>query len=356
MLERGAVAYSARVAETLSAFRTIAGNVDNYPGRKRLIWISSSFPLVFMSDSSITSTGVQRIFIDSKVHADARLTAQRLAQAQIAVYPVDPRGLVGAPIEDASRSLTDSMGNIYAGGDFANELQRKGSVLSAQGTMEDFANETGGIAYMNQNEISKAVALSAADGSSYYSLAYYPTNKDWNEKFRNIQVKIARPNVRLRYRRGYYATDSAQGNGIAQADLAAALQGEFVGETSVIFDARVIPPSPAASVSVPIEFLVNTDTLSYEPAANGARHYLLDFHVCAFAADGRPTAHVDKTFTATATAAGYERLRQHGLPLQTALDLPAGSYQIRLIVRDGRTGLLGSVELPLVLDQTEAKK
>ena len=356
LLERGAVAYGARVAETLSAFRTIAGTVDNYPGRKKLIWISSSFPLVFVADSSLSLNGAQRIFVDSNVHADARLTARRLAQAQIAVYPVDPRGLVGAAIEDASRNLTDAMGNVYAAGDFADQLQRKSSVLSGQGTMEDFANETGGIAYMNQNEISKAVALSAADGSSYYTLAYYPTNKDWSEKFRNITVKVARPNTRLRYRRGYYATDSARGKAIAEADLTASLQGEFVGETSVIFDARVIPPAPGATVNVPVEFLVNTNTLSYEPGPNGTRHYMLDFHVSAFASDGKVAAHLDKTFNATATAAENESLLQRGLPLKAALDLPAGTYRMRLIVRDGRTGLLGSLELPLVLDQTEAKK
>jgi hypothetical protein len=73
--------------------------------------------------------------------------------------------------------------------------------------------------------------------------------------------------------------------------------------------------------------------------------------VSAFAPDGKPATHVDKTFEATATAADYDRVRQHGLPLQTSVDLPAGHYELRLIIRDGRTGLLGGVELPLELSQ-----
>jgi VWFA-related protein len=358
MLERGAVAYDARVSETLAAFRTIASAVGGYSGRKNLIWISSAFPSVFMADSSISANGAQRIFLDSSMHAEARVTSQRLAQAQIAVYPVDPRGLVGAAVEDASRDLKDPWGHSYAGGDFAQQMNRSNSgLLGSQGTMEEFANETGGVAYMNQNEISHAVALSVADGSSYYSLAYYPGNKDWNERFRSIQVKVGRSDVRLRYRRGYYAADAlvspqkGKGKTAAEADLGSALQGEFVGATSVVFDARVVPPAPAPSARVPVDFLVNTDTVSYEPTANGGRHYLLDFHVSAFAADGKLATHVDKTFEATAIAADYERVRQHGLPLQTSLDLPAGHYQLRLIIRDSRTGLLGSMEFPLELSQ-----
>jgi len=193
MLERGAVAYDARVSETLSAFRAIASAVGGYSGRKNLIWISSAFPSVFMADSSMSANGARRIFLDGSMHAEARVTAQRLAQAQIAVYPVDPRGLVGAAVEDASRDLKDPSGHSYAGGDFAQQMNRTNSgLLSSQGTMEEFATETGGVAYMNQNEISRAVALSVTDGSTYYSLAYYPSNKDWNEKFRSLQVKVGK--------------------------------------------------------------------------------------------------------------------------------------------------------------------
>ena len=95
-----------------------------------------------MADSSLLANGTQRIFAESDVHAHTRLRAQRLAQVQIAAYPVDPRGLVGAAVEDASRDLTDPMGHSYAGGDFAQQINRNSSVFSGQGTMEDFASET----------------------------------------------------------------------------------------------------------------------------------------------------------------------------------------------------------------------
>jgi hypothetical protein len=106
-------------------------------------------------------------------------------------------------------------------------------------------------------------------------------------------------------------------------------------------------------VTVPVEFLVNTDTICYEPTANGGRHYLLDFHVSAFAPDGKLATRLDKTFEATVTTADYERLRQHGLPLQTSVDLLAGHYELRLIIRDGRTGLLGAWNSRLCLTKQQ---
>lgn len=143
-LERAAVVYDARVSETLSALRAIAGSISGYPGRKNLVWISSSFPLVFMADSSAPISFAPRIFVSGDVHVQARLTAQKLAQAQVAVYPVDPRGLIGAPIEDASRDLRDPGGHLYEGGDFAQAMDRTETrILSSQGTMEEFARLTG---------------------------------------------------------------------------------------------------------------------------------------------------------------------------------------------------------------------
>jgi hypothetical protein len=221
--------------------------------------------------------------------------------------------------------------------------------------MEQIAADTGGIAYMNQNEIDHAVALSVSDGTSYYSMAYYPTDKNWDGKFRDVRLRVDRPDVHLRYRRGYYAVDSLktmlQRTNSADSDLISVLQGEFLPATMITFDVRVVPPAPSASVSVPVEFLVNLNTLSFESADHGKRRYVADFHLAAFATDGKLTAHVDKRLEAAPTKEEYEQLRQRGLPFQTSVDLPPGCYHLRLVVRDSRTGSMGSLEIPLTIEK-----
>ncbi len=81
--------------------------------------------------------------------------------------------------------------------------------MASHGTMNDLADRTGGRAFYNRNDLDGAVRDSITDGSTYYTLGYYPENKDWNGGFRNIQVKLKRGGVKLRYRIGYFAVDTA---------------------------------------------------------------------------------------------------------------------------------------------------
>ena len=85
------------------------------------------------------------------------------------------------------------------------------------------------------------------DGSTYYTLSYYPGNKVWDGKFRRITVKVARPGIKLHYRPGYFALepqayaklDAAQKTN----DLAKAMSLDFPVATALLFQAMVVPPS-----------------------------------------------------------------------------------------------------------------
>ncbi len=76
--------------------------------------------------------------------------------------------------------------------------------------MREVAAETGGKTYMNQNEIRLGVALAAADDKGSYAIGYYPENKKWDGKYRSIKVKVAHGDTEVRYRKGYFASDSSQ--------------------------------------------------------------------------------------------------------------------------------------------------
>ena len=71
--------------------------------------------------------------------------------------------------------------------------------------MESMAERTGGKTFINRNDIDIGIRTSIDDGSSYYTLDYYPENRQWDGKFRRIDLKVARPQIKLRNRQGYYA-------------------------------------------------------------------------------------------------------------------------------------------------------
>ena len=67
------------------------------------------------------------------------------------------------------------------------------------------AEETNGYAAVNSNDFTGAFDRIVRDNSSYYVLAYYPAQNRRDGKFHQIQVRVSRPGVTVRARRGYIA-------------------------------------------------------------------------------------------------------------------------------------------------------
>src|ERR1700738_3268034 len=89
--EQYAESMDVRVKLTFDALRVIARHVSGYPGRKNLIWLSSAFPLAITPDANLTM--VAKFSGMRNYGAEMSAVASALTDAQIAVYPVDPRGM-----------------------------------------------------------------------------------------------------------------------------------------------------------------------------------------------------------------------------------------------------------------------
>ena len=119
--------------------------------------------------------------------------------------------------------------------------------------MQQIAEETGGVASVNNNDLKGAVASAVDNGASYYSLAFSPGGKKLDGSFRRIQVRLDSGGYTLAYRRGYYADPqnantakpSAHNPGEASALDSASLHGAPPA-TQVLFLARVLPATDPA--------------------------------------------------------------------------------------------------------------
>jgi VWFA-related protein len=266
LAERGQMSVDGRVATTLSAFRMIARAVAGYPGRKNLIWVSGSFPLAFTMVADFGHTYRLNEIVSSRSYEhDIRETASQMGDAQISIYPVDARGLIGAETVDSAEPMNNELGQVYSGSEISGVVSKNSDDrLNSQASMQEIARATGGLAYINRNDIDRAVALSVSDGSSYYTLGYYPTDKNWDGRFRTIEIKTDRKDLQLRYRNGYFAVDPTRPDENPKArdnDLTLALRNDPMPSTMVIFDVRIVPPAWGTTMAVPVDFLVNTDTL-----------------------------------------------------------------------------------------------
>jgi VWFA-related protein len=322
---------------TLNALGSLARIMGGLPGRKTLIWVTGEMPFSFIpEDRTMTAAELAEDLpsLDTRragehaagnyaatfrqAHAqEIREVATRLASAQVAVYPVDARGL----------SISTN--------------------IDSQETMREMARETGGRAYVNQNEIKVGVERAFQDEAAAYTVGYYPENKKYDGKYRQIKVKVKRDGIELHSRRGYFAIDPTQTKGYnAQQEVVSAL-GDAAPATFVAFSAQVKPPS-ANSVpgKIGVTFLVDGHSLSAEDASGG-KHLNVALYATIYSPDGKMLDNrhqvVDQTFDANT----YQKILQQGLMLHMDIDPPAGKNQLRLAVQDARTGLVGTIVAPV---------
>jgi hypothetical protein len=274
--------------------------------------------------------------------------AEGLIDAQIAMYPIDARGLIPNSVFDAANSGRDKFGRSLGRGDrmgtaISNEDEQ---LQNVHGAMQEVADRTGGRAFYNTNGIDEAVRRSIEDGSTYYTLAYYPENKDWNGKFRKIQVKVNRSGVKLRYRMGYFAvdpttvTDKSEKRQMEAFNLA--LSPDSPISTGLPFNAHVIPPLEKAPKTVRVNFGVDPHAISFEMQADGLQHANVECIVEAFSAKGKLIRGQLSTMKAALKPEMFAKVMENNFPCQQTIDLEPGDYFLRLGVRDQRTGLIGT--------------
>lgn len=337
-----------RVQMTLSALNSLARTLSGYPGRKNLIWISETFPF----DVLLTSASSRSSMTDRSYMHDIARTGNLLSDSQIAIYPLDARGLAGSAIFNVANN-SDQYGNSLASstirGGMGSQMDREADDrLSSHTTMNDLAERTGGRAFYNRNDLDGAVRESIDDGATYYTLGYYPEDKDWNGAFRKIHIKVQRGGVKLRYRIGYFAADNsafAKLNPKKQdQDFDDALSLNIPVSTALPFKAMLSPPSARTQNKLVVSYGVDPHALSFSAGNDGLQRVDMECAVRVFAKKNpeKPLTTEAQKMGGALDSAAYARVMKNFFPCREQLDLQPGDYILRLGVRDNQTGLIGT--------------
>ena len=332
-----------RIAHTADGLMSIARYLAGFPGRKVVIWFSASFPLS-LSVVDPEDFDVYRSYADR-----IRATTNLLSDAQVAVYTVDARGLVGNLIADPSDTGRDADGRMALTVDAHMKANSKETFerFSTEDSLTKVAEETGGRVFLNTNDFDRAIAESIRDSSNFYEIGYYPTHKQWDGKFHTVKVKVAGNGLTVRHRRGYYASDPESWRRAGAKEMNLALERDSVISTGVLFYARAMPPP--ANGEVKVEFLVDTHTITFETMSENQRYCNLEFQVQAFTTDGKLVKAEVQQAEAPLKPETFDRILKTGLPMPVPVKLTPGQYILHLGVRDNRTGQFGTSELPLTI-------
>jgi len=273
---------------------------------------------------------------DQSLWPEIDRAARALNRANLAVYPVDARGLMApAGYEPERASISREMQIVNRSG-FA--------------AMDTLAERTGGKAFYNDNDLGRAFRRAAEDSRAAYRLGYQPSHDEWNGRFREIRIAVKRPGARLRHRSGYFAQPDEPGDEWYRSGVLGAAMWSPVDATRVGLTVR---PFPAAPDTLDLEIRIDARDVTLQPVGDGWQgrldvwlvqlgpgDALLDTvsHVAGLSLD-RPT---------------FEQVRQSGeLPLVERLKRDRKAVLVRVLVRDVGSGALGSVSIPL--DQVEPR-
>lgn len=369
---------------TLDAMDIMGRYLAALPGRKNLIWFSGSFLNIIPDGDLADSTGSLPTF-----SADLKSTAQLLSRAQVAVYPVDGRGLFSDATFSASQPSTRA--GVTAAGlqNINNTFFTK--TATDRVTMNMMAEQTGGKAFYNTNDLKGAVQDAISEGSNYYTLTYTPTNRQWDTNYRSIRVKVDQPGVELSYRHGYFAENpdiprdqrpsvlSLLKKGTPAPDVAPPPPPPSPMETAMM---RGAPDPTQILMHVQIEPMAGPeDTLSkgnkpdekrmkppyrhykvyyapivrnltFTPTPEGTYRGSFEFVTVLYDPDGGFMNSITSAVNLNFAAAKYNQMLHDGLVLSQVVDAPAkGEYFLRFGVHDKGTDHVGAVEVPLAAIQ-----
>ena len=331
-----------RVRETLNALRAIARHVAGYPGRKNLLWISSSFPIAINPDVDLRFSGM-RAYQDQMA-----AVAADLADAKVAVYPMDPAGLQVQSMFEAS---TRMRGNPVTGQhSIGRQLNREDqSRFNRQQAMEVLADATGGIVCINNNDLGDCVRKAVNDGSSFYEISYYPDSSNWHGEFHKIIVKSSKSGAHLAYRQGYYAR--TEGATDQKAELQEAACQDLLTSTSVLVVAKAYPGDQPGTVKY--FMAIDPATLTFVSQPDGLRELALRVGVCTFDRSGKPIQFLQDSVDAKLSDKQFAAMQaQHGFPHLIVFMPGPGTASVRLLVKDAASGGMGSVNVPYVVAGT----
>lgn len=359
-----------RVKETLAAMDQIGRYLAPFPGRKNVIWFSASFPIGV--DPDFNQVDAYRMMRDYAM--DVRATTQRLAAARVAVYPIDARRFFQNPGLAASYGGASYLRNGFYNGQAVDLAFDQ--VTKEHDTMDQIAQDTGGRAIYNTNDLKGALADIVKNGDRYYTLAYDPPAGKEDGRFHKIEVKFNRPGYKLLYRHGYVARDSKEdAKAKQQPDKK---QGDFAKN---LFRAEMEAGAPPASellfrvqAAAEAKQPQPTDTVKGDNSkvpkpitryvfgysaglghaqllqtADGLRHGLLMTMVIAYDKQGRPLNSVLNTQTLNIDPKVYAEALKNGLPFYQELDIPQQDVTVRVGVYDVASGSMGAFEFPLTV-------
>ena len=225
------------------------------------------------------------------------------------------------------------------------------SNFTTQETLVTLAGDTGGRAILDTNDFNQVFKRVQEDTSTYYMLGYHSSNPARDSKFRRIVVRVRRPDLKLEYRRGYYAPADFQHSNRADRELQ--LEQELASDLPTtdlpVYLATGYFRLAENKFFVPISLVVPGREIPFTRGGDQDRATLDLIGAVTDGANRRPISTLRDTVKFNVQ--GSQEVRRKNVQYNSGFVLPAGKYHLKFVVRENQSGRLGSFETDLVVPE-----
>ena len=330
---------------TLGALKYIVQGMSELPGRKSVILFSDGFKIFEQDEHGFTQGGRVAEFLQELVDVANR--------SSVVFYTIDARGLQYTGFTAADQ-ITDTSAESMN----AKMAERRNQLSDTQAGLAYLAEETGGIAVKNSNDLAGGVKR-VLDDQSYYLIAYEPDADTFDaakRKYNKIEVKVLRKGLSARYRSGFFnVADKAVSNTpVSQTPL-------------VQLQAALTSPFAVNGISLRLNALFGNDTkdgpyvrsllhidgkgLKFTDEKDGTKKAVFDVWAASFGDNGQPVDQIGKTYTLIVKPETYKKMVDEGFVYHFTFPVKKpGAYQYRVAIRDTQGEKIGSasqfIEVP----------
>jgi VWFA-related protein len=309
----------AAVEETVKKLATL-------PEKKALVYITG---------------GISKTGIDNQAQLEATVNAA--TKANVAIYPLDARGLMGDPPGGGASKGASRGAGMFTGSTINSQ---RASINDSQETLATLAADTGGKVFLDSNDLALGMQQVQEQFRSYYILGYYTTNTSTDGKYRKISVKLKNvASAKLEFRDGYYASKEwtkfngddkekqlreALTTGDPQTDIPLALEVDWFRISPVAYFVPISVKVPGSAI--PLAMRKSGGETQFDFIGN-----VMD--------ENKSVVGQLRDFIKVKLDAGEaEKLTSRNFNCDFGFTLAPGRYRMRFLVRENQSGKMGTFD------------
>ncbi|MEP6900745.1 MAG: VWA domain-containing protein [Actinomycetota bacterium] len=333
---------------TLGAINFVVKGMNDLPGRKSIMLFSDGFSYCTKTDTKKDATRC------TKMEEVLKQLTDLCNRASVTIYTQDARGLTptGLTVQDVPASLPNSLQQGLR--TRSDELQDKQQGLAF------LAQETGGRAVVNTNDLNLGLTQLLEDTKGFYLIGYQPDSDSFDAKtrrFNKLNIKVKQDGLNVRYRSGFF--------GVADADIRRSAPQTETPLQQIL--KPLTSPFTANEINLKLNTLfgkddknnsfihsflhINAKDLIFTDAPDGQKQATFDVLAISFDENGVIVDQVGQNYTISVKTEKYQNIVKDGFVYNFVFPIKnPGAYQMRVAIRDATSAKVGSanqfIEVP----------